>query len=344
MENKNHIYKIVQRLTDKTISTKYRKKILGWLFFNHNEPTLKDEALFELWNNTSNSGVSQSEIEMALQSVKKQVGIKNYKKGIIPFNVNRILKYAAIFIFPIIASLTVLFFALNNNQQGNQMIECYNPNGEQRIITLPDKTEVILNSGSLLLYPHKFTGKERQVYLLGEAFFDVKRNESHPFVVHTGRLNVKVLGTRFNLEAYPEDNDIATTLNKGKVKIYEPDKENEGIILKPDERAIYHTDKQEFTLSTVNSEDYYKWTEGELNFIQRPLSDIIKILERKYNVDFIYDDSINPNDFYTINFNTNENIEQVLDILISTIDENIETSINERTIYLHKNKKGGIYK
>lgn len=341
MKHENRIYDILRRFADGVTSASHRNKILRWLL-GDSESEEKDKALFHLWNETDTSAVSPTQVQSSLQSVKTKIGIDSLKvKEKKIFHFDSFLKYAAIFLLPIVSGLTVWFIMNNTYRSTSKMIECYVPNGEKKTITLPDGTEVILNSGTLFIYPEQFTNEERRVYLSGEGFFDVARNEESPFVVRTGRLNVKVLGTRFNMEAYPDEKSIFTTLNKGSVKVYLPEKESDGVVLKPDEQVVYNSDSKNFSLRQVDSEDYSGWTEGEIRFIQKPLSSVLKTLGRIYNVEFRYNDKIKLEELYTISFKSDETIEQVIHVLKSIIDDGMRTTINGDTIYLHGREKGG---
>lgn len=339
---KKNIYDILVRLTNSTLPQSYRKKILFWFVDKKNSED-KDEALYKLWNETDSSAVTQEEIHKSLSDVKNKIekyDISSRRKTIY-FS---LLKYAAILLFPIISGLTVWYIMKNNYHDSLKMIECFVPKGEKKCITLCDGTQVFLNSGTLFIYPEKFMDNERRVFLSGEAFFDVTHDDTSPFIVRTGRLNIKVLGTRFNLEAYPDDKFISTTLNKGSVKVYSSDSDSDGVILKPDERLIYNTDNKQFELNKVESEDYSVWIGGELRFIRQPLSKVFRTLERKYNIEFRLDDNINLNELYTANFKSDETIEQVVNVLISIIDDDLNYFIDREIVYINKEEKGGSQK
>lgn len=341
MKHENRIYDILRRFADGVILASHRSKVLRWLF-DESESEEKDKALFRLWNEVDTSAISSSQIKFSLQTVKSRLGIDSVEvKEKKVFHLNSFFKYAAIFLLPIISGLTVWFVVNNSHRDTSRMIECFVPNGEKKTVTLSDGTEVVLNSGTLFIYPEQFTGEKREVYLSGEGFFDVAKNEESSFVVHTGRLNVKVLGTRFNMEAYPDEKSISTTLNKGSVKVYIPEKESEGIILEPDEQVVYNTDSKDFYLKKVDSEDFSGWTEGEVRFIQKPLSSVLKTLGRRYNVEFRYDDKINIEELYTISFKSDETVEQVVRVLRSVIGVGTETVVTGGIIYLHGRVKGG---
>ncbi|MCE1199405.1 MAG: FecR domain-containing protein [Marinilabiliales bacterium] len=173
----------------------------------------------------------------------------------------------------------------------NQLIIPY---GKTSVITLPDGTRVHLNAGSKLTYPDQFDGQSREVYLLGEAFFDVTHDSQHPFVVQTNDFRVKVLGTRFNLSAYPTDSVFETVLAEGKVslELNSAGLFDRSVVLEPDQMASFYRSTKETTLSKVDADNYILWTDGLLKFESTDLSRITKKLERFYNVTFHYKDPL----------------------------------------------------
>jgi hypothetical protein len=173
----------------------------------------------------------------------------------------------------------------------NQLIIPYGKTSE---VLLPDGTKVFLNAGSRLVYPENFTGKTREVFLVGEAFFDVSHDQRHPFIVQVSDLRVKVLGTRFNVSAYPTDNVIETVLAEGKVQM---ERNNAGLFdrateLVPNQLASFDRTTRETSIRTVDPENYTLWTAGILKFESTDLNRITKRLERYYNIRFKYVDPL----------------------------------------------------
>lgn len=201
--------------------------------------------------------------------------------------------------------------------------------GEKTSVTLPDGTKVNLNSGSKLRYPSSFSGTERKVELSGEAFFDVVKNETLPFIVQTHDLNVRVLGTKFNVEAFPNASAVNTTLISGKV-ILEKELNKKMVSLtemKPNERAVYLINDQKLSLSTEkNLNQYIAWKDGKLVFLNDPVEEVVKKLGLWYNVSVVIKSEELKNSHFTGTF-TNETIEKVLTLL--SVSSPIDYKIND---------------
>ncbi|WP_423126380.1 FecR family protein [Gaoshiqia sp. Z1-71] len=162
------------------------------------------------------------------------------------------------------------------------------PYGKKSMIHLSDGTVVWLNAGSQLIYPSTFLRKKREVILIGEAYFDVARMEDKPFIVRTAEMNVKVLGTRFDVSAYPEDNFTEAILEEGSVALEIKaknfhDQRNE-FILKPNEKFSLSKDEGEISVRTVDVSMYTAWKDGMLKAEKEDLVRVIKKVERYYNI------------------------------------------------------------
>lgn len=149
------------------------------------------------------------------------------------------------------------------------------PRGKAYTVVLPDGSRAILNADSKLLFPSRFTSGNREVQLIGEAYFEVKKDAAHPFIVKTEKVVTRVLGTEFNLTAYPES-DVSVTLISGSVMV------NDEVTLKPGENVL--VDGEECKVTTVDTEYYTQWKDGYFYFDNVPLVDVLVELGRWYNV------------------------------------------------------------
>lgn len=168
------------------------------------------------------------------------------------------------------------------------------------------------------------------VYLEGEAFFEVSENKNHPFIVNTQEVDIKVLGTKFNVSSYDTDENIATTLVEGAVSVYETRSPENEILLSPNFQANYHKFGNSFEKTKVNTDNYTAWMQGRLIIDNLKFSEILQRLERRYAVKFVNNAVGLENEIYKGEF-TDEKIESVLKtISLSTpfrfeINQNIIT-------------------
>ena len=168
-----------------------------------------------------------------------------------------------------------------NDNKNNELII---PKGGEYQVVLADGTKVWLNSASRLIYPQSFMGKERRVVLSGEAFFDVTHDAERPFVVETSRMNVKVLGTRFNVNDYDDNEEVSTTLVNGSVEIISGDQQ--AFRLVPGEQA--YGKENELEKREVNVRLYTSWIDGKFLFNNTELEEIAKQISRWYDVEIFF--------------------------------------------------------
>jgi ferric-dicitrate binding protein FerR (iron transport regulator) len=212
-------------------------------------------------------------------------------------------------------------------QKGNQLV--YNddskvgaleyntltvPFGKRFDVKLSDGTKVFLNAGTSLRYPTKFIlGEKRQVFLTGEAFFDVASDTSHAFIVNTKSLNVEVLGTEFNMSAYPEDYNSDVVLVEGSVGMYSNDMTlAEGTILKPGVKGSFDKKHKKIATETVDISIYTSWMEGSLVFRNMPFKNIVKKLERRYNMKIVIDNEKLNEEIFNATFKNEPPIQDIL--------------------------------
>lgn len=168
-------------------------------------------------------------------------------------------------------------------------VEQKTANGQQRKIILPDGTRVTLNAGSAISYPKTFSGDIRRVELTGEAFFDVTRNERMPFIIHTGDVTTRVLGTSFNIRAYPENKAVQVAVVEGKVKVNAKIgsvDHDASVCLTKSEMATFQKEAGELIVGTYDEKEQIGWKDGMLYFQKADFESTIIKLERWYGVRF----------------------------------------------------------
>ncbi|MDO5977643.1 FecR family protein [Flavivirga spongiicola] len=244
-----------------------------------------------------------------------------------------------------IAIITILIFnfkeviSLNNiiPQESTQISQAA-PNGHFSFITnrgdkkevyLPDGSKIVLNADSELTYPKEFNDSIREVTLIGEAFFDIKRDENKPFIVNTNSIKIRVLGTSFNVKSYAKDTKVETTLVTGKVELIKD--EETPIVLAPSQKAVFHKKENKLEIEEVKSLDVVAWKDGTLIFNKTPLREVAIDLERKYNIEININSLKLLNYEYTGTFD-NLSIYEVLKLL--TISSPIKYTIEGKEIFL----------
>lgn len=189
------------------------------------------------------------------------------------------------------------------------------PFGKKFRLQLSDGTMVHLNAGTTLKYPVKFiAGENRQVYLDGEAFFDVAKDKKHPFIVNADALNVRVLGTHFNVSNYPEDAATDVVLVEGSVGMYRSNEEfdaSKNTVLKPGYKGSFNKENASIFTKPVLTEIYTSWIDGGLTFRNMTFKNIITKLERRYNVTIINKNEKLANEKFNASFKE-ESIENVM--------------------------------
>lgn len=196
------------------------------------------------------------------------------------------LRIAAVLVVALLVSNIIFFKKFTENQFTGTVQNITIPYGAKTRMTLPDGSLVWINSGSTLSYSTQFK-ENRPVTLVGEAYFEVKKNDK-PFIVSTQYGDVEVKGTSFNVKAYIEDNSFEATLEEGVVDFKVKDSDNR-VTLKPGEQIVKTT--KGFTIKQVETKYFTSWKNGKLLFHREPFPSFIKKLERWYNVKIEYSDS-----------------------------------------------------
>jgi transmembrane sensor len=182
------------------------------------------------------------------------------------------------------------------NKQAFREVTAETTLGQKKHVMLPDGTTVIVNAGSVLKYTIPFSSDERVVSLVGEAYFDVAHDKSKRFIIHSGDLETKVLGTTFNVRHYANESDISVAVTSGKVRVRSLGSEE--YILMPNEIGIYKGENRTISISEFDSEELIGWTNGLLIFKNEKMSEVIKRLERWYGVKFLYEEGIELDGLY----------------------------------------------
>jgi len=229
---------------------------------------------------------------------------------------------AAILLLPILSYGLIMTFKYNStkhsqvavNHAFNEVISSIDAISK---VTLPDGSIVWLNHNSSLRYPAVFNGKNRIVELIGEGYFEVVHNSKIPFIVNAKGIQIKAIGTTFNIMAYPDEDRVETSLINGLVELQRTETNGKLIPLvkmRPTELAIFQKGNNEISIRTINDDRYFSWKDGKLVFNKESIGEVIKKLSRWYNVDIQLKDPELLELTYTGTF-TQETLVQVMELL-----------------------------
>lgn len=302
---KNNISKIIRKYLSGRFSDKIEEKVQRWLIKDEYIAD-KEAASLEYWDNleTTANPNTYSALERVVQRIvysqKQTIRIPLYKK---------LSRIAAVLIPLFIIGGGYLYYQTTQNN----MIEIQVAYGEEKHLFLPDSSEIWINAGSTIKYPKEFKGDKRIVELDGEAYFSVKRDEMKPFIVNTEKLSVNVLGTKFNVKAYSDEEQITTTLTSGKIEVQSA---KQSQILKPNEQLSFDKETSTISITEIPSNETDAWLTGQLIFSDATFGQIIQALERKFNVSFSVNANVNlTQSRYTVKFIKKDSLEDILNVL-----------------------------
>jgi ferric-dicitrate binding protein FerR (iron transport regulator) len=274
------------------------------------------------WNDFSSGEIPPENVDHLLDKIYHKISLEENTSQKISF-LTVFQRVAAILIVPLLLSFLAVVYLQSRSgaETGEQvaenvgMAEIQCPLGVRTKFQLPDGTNGFLNSGSTLQYPVRFSGT-RNVTVSGEVFFEVARDTLNPFVVHTPLLNVKVLGTRFNVIAYGDGAKEEIILNKGRVQV---DAKNGKLldVLAPDQKFTLNKEKMTFNTTQVVASQYMGWTEGKLIFRNEGMQEVAERLGRWYNAEIrIKDQELLDHSFHATF--VDEPLEEVLKFMALT--------------------------
>lgn len=298
------------------------EQILDWIRDGSN--TTRDQGMVEqLWKEFEPEGgpVEKMKYHRILDRIHHQIELKESARAAASKAPARqrwltiLTRVAAILLLPVLSLLLYTVYTDQERYAENVVeLEVEAPAGSRMNFMLGDGTKVWLNHGSKLRYPSRFSGKERKVFLTGEAYFVVAQNKKEPFIAETSQLRVVATGTEFNVSAYADEQRIETTLVEGKVTVYGNDTRQALGELSPDQSLRYHTGTRRSVLESGNTEKYTAWKNGLLVFKNDPVEEIARKLAKWYNVDVQITDQRIKGYTYTATF-TDETLSQVLELM-----------------------------
>ncbi len=301
-------------------------------FFSKSDTTADLKNLFLWFNSEKGHSEINHDLDHLWQSIEidesipvnSQKMMANIRKGIQPkkgrslkTNFLRFVPYAAMLVITI--GFSVLFYYTRISlQPNNSEIVSYTSviaeNGQKSKIILPDSSIVWLNSGTTLSYNTNFAENSRNINLKGQAFFQVTKNKKMPLIVHCNDLSVKVLGTKFDVNAYPETGKVSVVLESGSVQLLHNHIKSFNYTLKPSELADFDIAAKKVAIKNTDIQKFTSWKDGILIFKDDPMKQVIEKLERWYNIKIDVSDPEVYNSIFTGTI-SNESYEQIFKLI-----------------------------
>lgn len=224
------------------------------------------------------------------------------------------VRYAAIFIGAIAVAWFFLVQSHSKKSTEAWLIAAVKHTDSSKLVVLNDGTRVWLNSNSTISYPRVFSNDTRTISLEGEAYFDVTHDTSRPFIIHASGINIKVLGTSFNVKAYPGERQAEAVLVRGKIAIDDSEGNNLAV-LAPGQIARFEKDNHKLSVQSVNTDAYTSWRNGQITLTAASLKTIVQKLSELYQVRFSIDPSLTDTTAYNFTFSKRKPVMEVMDML-----------------------------
>ena len=302
---------IIIRYLEGRASVTERMQLLKWLRKKENRIVFNRSKV--VWKKSQDVNILPKGSEQSWLFIQDQMLQKSFKRWQYSDKVNLLVRIAAIFFFVLSLGGATYFISNQQEREKNQYTQVEAENGQISKVKLPDGSMVWLNSGSKISYNNRFADSNREVKLDGEAYFQVQKDKDLSFVVNSGKIQVKVHGTRFNVSAYPESENIDIVLESGKVQLLSSEVASFQYFLSPGEKASFIKSNNKLNISKVNTIKYTSWKDGILNIYDQPLVELVKRLEKRYNQEFEFDEELKDFPFtFTIK---NEPLEEIIQIM-----------------------------
>ncbi len=311
---------------------------------------MTENNIREEWEKHSDDSLSKEHLDNAFGRImaRAEMSEQAYRQAAVKGTRRKIMRVvwtgiAAAVTFILVPQITLLIHKSIADKESGAIIneasaepvhlcEVYTHNGETREIVLPDNSTVKLNAGSLLIYPEKFSTSERNVYLSGEAVFEVTHSDESAFTVSTSDIDIKVHGTIFNVNSYPDENCTSATLCTGSISA-KTKSSGKNILLIPNQRITYDKETGKTSVSEVNPSEDTAWTNGDLCFRSADIHQITREIERKYGITVYVTSGKYDAMILTAKFIHGESLEQMLNA-ISKLIPGMSYSLENGSVYI----------
>lgn len=337
MKENNHIYILIGKVLSGNATSEEIQELEKWknaaqenqyLFEKSKKAWGKGEKFISETSLQNDRSKLESEYNRYLSDRVKKMNRQSF-----------IYKIAAVLAFPIAMAIGWYVFGESEKpvQLAEQLYEISSPKGHVSKVKLPDGTQVWINTNSSIVYDAAtFNQNNREIQLKGEAYFEVTSSEEKPFIVVTPHANVKVTGTSFNVNAYPASPLFETVLAEGKIELQLKSGTIESLHVEPNQQVIFNSINKKFDIQSVEAEMFTAWRNGEIIFKDATLADLIKELERIYDIQFhLKPASLGELRFRGM-FSYNNNLIEALEKIKKS--SNLDYYIENKEVWLKKTK------
>lgn len=326
---------IIVKYLEGRASVAEQAELLEWLRIKKNRIDFSNFSL--VWKNGLDEQQFPANSEEIWNKIQARLLQKSFNRWQKTSKTNQFFRIAAIFFFLVSLGSFAYFFTNVETKTPEYYTNVIAENGHISKVELPDGSVVWLNSGSKISYSNSFASSNRNITLTGEAYFQVTKNKKLPLVVSSGELQVKVLGTQFNVSAYPECGEISVVLESGSVELLNPNMKSNQLNLKPGERAVFNKTGKNLQVSNVNTSKFTSWKNGIVNIYNQTLEEVAERLETRYNQKFILDDDV-KNYRYTFTIK-NESLDEIIQLMEKITPIKAEQKNDTISFKTDKNKK-----
>lgn len=305
----------------KSVNRRFRH----WLVSEKNSVD-KEASLEEVWARSADTGIKVSDSEW----LRLERSITGSRKGRTLAPLYRVAAVAAIVV---VTAVTSVYLTRERYTEDVAQLSLYTQAGERRSVVLPDSTVVTLNSRSLVVYPEHFSGKNRRIYIAGEAILNVRKDTSRPFVVSTPNLSVEVLGTTFDVSDYCDDPSGFVVLKEGKVKVSLKDAPEAPIWMAPGEEVTFTSGEMDLKKTVVDVDGSFAWRNGDICFSGAGIRDIARMLEREFGLNVNVAEGKYDDVCVTAKFSRGDSLEDFL-VVLKVIVPGFDFKIDDTDLYI----------
>lgn len=317
-------WKLLRKHFSNKSSERDNKRIVDWKRSLPENEMIYDQLKFHFDTSGSLPDDFNPDVDKAYAQVTGNASINRRRLKVLSFNFA--WKAAAILI---VAFLGWWMVARYTTPVVNNLLVVTTSDTSHRMVKLPDGSRIWINTKSTFQYPKTFASK-REVFLSGEAYFEIAHDSLHPFIVHAANTETRVLGTRFNLRSYNSEKQIVVSLTEGKVTF--GNASNTTITLMPNEKAIFNKETLRFSKAMVENTNYMAWKTKQLFFERQPLEQVMKTLSEVYSIQYRFENEASKNRLITASF-VQQPVHEIMKAIALSSDVSIELS---QQIYLIK--------